>query len=71
MYCQCPKPPKFRDDRPPGAKTFGLTPKIPSNQKTLRRPDNGVTGAEFPFSETLRDFSEQKHRSRHERLAHK
>src|SRR5208282_1321648 len=56
MYWRCPKPPKFRDDGPPGAKTSGLTPKIPSNQKTLRRPDNGATGAEFPFSETPARF---------------
>jgi hypothetical protein len=37
-----------------------------THQKTLRWDFFTVTKAVFPFSETLRDFSEHKHRFRHE-----
>jgi hypothetical protein len=35
-----------------GAKTFGLTPQAPSNQKTWRRDYFGATKAALPFSKT-------------------
>jgi hypothetical protein len=40
-----------------------------THQKTLRRDDFSATETALSFSEMLRDFSEHKHRFRHEGLA--
>jgi hypothetical protein len=57
-------------------RTAGQAPRLLADCKDSVGPKDLVPGlfsatkAAFPFSETLRDFSEQKHRFRHGGLAH-